>query len=102
MAGITQQNAHPHMSQDRQIIIVHNGIIENATFLREKLQANGISLQSETDSGYFTDIVIHAGKGPFGEEGKSPETQGKPRLALQRTLQLTRGTWDRGIVQRQT
>ena len=93
--GVTQQNAHPHMSQDRQIIIVHNGIIENATFLREKLQSNGISLQSETDSEVISQILanFYAGKGPFGEEGKSPETLGKPRLALQRTLQLARGTW---------
>ena len=61
------------MSQDRQIIIVHNGIIENATFLREKLQANGdfFTIRNGLES-YFTDIGnFYAGKEPFGEEGKA-------------------------------
>src|SRR5689334_9050965 len=39
--GITQPNAHPHTDGTGRIAVIHNGIIENATSLRNKLRANG-------------------------------------------------------------
>ena len=39
--GVTQENAHPHLSQNGQIVLVHNGIIENASFLKDRLEAAG-------------------------------------------------------------
>ena len=44
----SEHNAHPHMSED--VALVHNGIIENYTELREKVMALGYEPQSETDS----------------------------------------------------
>ncbi len=44
----SENNAHPHMSED--VALVHNGIIENYTELREKIMALGYEPQSETDS----------------------------------------------------
>lgn len=44
------QNAHPHLSFDGRVAIVHNGIIENFAPLRAELEAEGIELVSETDS----------------------------------------------------
>ncbi|MCD6045219.1 MAG: glutamine--fructose-6-phosphate transaminase [Gammaproteobacteria bacterium] len=44
----SEHNAHPHMSED--VALVHNGIIENYTELREKVRTLGYESQSETDS----------------------------------------------------
>ncbi|QPK83582.1 glutamine--fructose-6-phosphate transaminase (isomerizing) [Corynebacterium qintianiae] len=46
----TDENAHPHVSFDGKVAIVHNGIIENFAVLREELERDGIELKSETDS----------------------------------------------------
>ena len=43
-------NAHPHASDDDNVIAVHNGIIENYQELREKLIKNGYSFNSQTDT----------------------------------------------------
>lgn len=43
-------NAHPHSSDDENVIAVHNGIIENYQELREKLVKNGYSFRSQTDT----------------------------------------------------
>ena len=51
----TDANAHPHVSNDGRFAIVHNGIIENYTSLREELQAKGYTFASETD----TEIIVH-------------------------------------------
>ncbi|MDP3972035.1 MAG: glutamine--fructose-6-phosphate aminotransferase, partial [Candidatus Nanopelagicales bacterium] len=43
-------NAHPHISSDGRIAVIHNGIIENFAELREELIGAGVQLNSETDS----------------------------------------------------
>ncbi len=52
--GVTQKNAHPHMSNEK-IALVHNGIIENHETLRESLQAKGYTFSSDTD----TEVIAH-------------------------------------------
>jgi len=56
--GVTEQNAHPHVSptQDQaQIAVVHNGIIENHDEQRDRLQALGYVFYSQTD----TEVIAH-------------------------------------------
>ncbi len=53
--GPTDRNAHPHVSSDGAVAIIHNGIIENFAELREELAELGIELQSETD----TEVAAH-------------------------------------------
>jgi len=48
-------NAHPHVSADGRVAVIHNGIIENFAELREDLLAEGITPQSETD----TEMAAH-------------------------------------------
>ncbi|MEW6878171.1 glutamine--fructose-6-phosphate transaminase (isomerizing) [Trueperella pyogenes] len=48
-------NAHPHVSPDGSVAIVHNGIIENHAALRAELAARGATFASETDS----EIIAH-------------------------------------------
>ena len=43
-------NAHPHVSENGQIALVHNGIIENYLEIKEQLQRRGVTFTSDTDS----------------------------------------------------
>lgn len=51
----SEANAHPHVSCDGHIAIVHNGIIENFADLRDRLESEGHSFASSTD----TETVVH-------------------------------------------
>lgn len=53
----TVENAHPHVSCDGRIAIVHNGIIENFAELREELSERGHTFRSETDTEVFAHLV---------------------------------------------
>ena len=44
------RNAHPHVSADGRVAIIHNGIIENSAALRAELETDGVELVSDTDS----------------------------------------------------
>ena len=48
-------NAHPHVSMDGTIAVVHNGIIENFVALRQKLEGLGYKFTSDTD----TEVIAH-------------------------------------------
>ena len=48
-------NAHPHQSGDKKISLVHNGIIENNSILKEELELRGHKFKSETD----TEVLVH-------------------------------------------
>jgi glutamine---fructose-6-phosphate transaminase (isomerizing) len=51
----TETNAHPHLSTNGKIAVVHNGIIENATVLKAGLEARGFVFKSDTD----TEVLAH-------------------------------------------
>ena len=80
--GVTKENAHPHLSNDGKVAIVHNGILQNSDALRKRLKRAGVQLNSETDSEVFCHYIAMA-----LEEGKAPLG------ALQSVLSMTRGTW---------
>jgi glucosamine--fructose-6-phosphate aminotransferase (isomerizing) len=48
--GPTDTNAHPHLSQNGRIALVHNGIIENFATLRAELERDGVVFRSATDT----------------------------------------------------
>jgi glutamine---fructose-6-phosphate transaminase (isomerizing) len=50
-------NAHPHTDADGRIAVVHNGIIENAEYLRDQLTARGIKLVSDTDTEALAHLI---------------------------------------------
>jgi glucosamine--fructose-6-phosphate aminotransferase (isomerizing) len=52
--GVTEANAHPHVSGGR-VAVIHNGIIENYEPLKAELQAKGYDFRSETD----TEVIAH-------------------------------------------
>ena len=48
-------NAHPHIGSTGEVVVVHNGIVENYLELRDELTSEGVILKSETDS----EIIVH-------------------------------------------
>lgn len=52
-----ENNAHPHSSDDHNVVAVHNGIIENYRELKEKLEGKGYSFYSETDTEVVTKLI---------------------------------------------
>ena len=55
--GVTQENAHPHLSANRKFAVVHNGIISNYQQLRERLLSEGVCFDSLTDTEVFVNLL---------------------------------------------
>ncbi|SEO68049.1 glutamine--fructose-6-phosphate transaminase (isomerizing) [Trujillonella endophytica] len=53
--GPTDRNAHPHLSADGRVAVIHNGIIENFAALRARCEKRGIEFASDTD----TEVAAH-------------------------------------------
>ncbi|TKJ34541.1 glutamine--fructose-6-phosphate transaminase (isomerizing) [Blastococcus sp. CCUG 61487] len=70
--GPSDANAHPHVSADGSVAVIHNGIIENFAPLRAECEATGIEFASETD----TEVAAHLLAAAYRE---APE--GETRLA---------------------
>src|ERR1700678_533499 len=51
----TEENAHPHRDCKGDIVVVHNGIVENYLALKARLQAEGHQFKTETD----TEVIAH-------------------------------------------
>ncbi len=49
------RNAHPHLGSTGEVVVVHNGIVENFLELREELTAEGVDFHSDTD----TETIVH-------------------------------------------
>jgi glucosamine--fructose-6-phosphate aminotransferase (isomerizing) len=54
------RNAHPHVSQSGNLVIVHNGIIENFAVLRKQLAKKGFTFQSDTDTEVLVQLIEYA------------------------------------------
>ena len=80
--GVTDENAHPHESAEGKVVIVHNGIIENARMLRTSLSVQGVALSSETDSEALAHIIE-----------RELSVDNNPEEAVRRALRQARGTW---------
>lgn len=50
-------NAHPHFSQSEDLVIIHNGIIENYATLRKELEQRGYKFHSETDTEVLINLI---------------------------------------------
>jgi glutamine---fructose-6-phosphate transaminase (isomerizing) len=62
--GPTDRNAHPHLSADGRVAVIHNGIIENFARLRAELEATGVEFVSDTD----TECAAHDGPQLLAED----------------------------------
>jgi glutamine---fructose-6-phosphate transaminase (isomerizing) len=55
--GVTPENAHPHISNNQKIAVIHNGIIENYKDLKSQLESEGFHFASETDTEVVPNLV---------------------------------------------
>ncbi len=84
----SEKNAHPHSSDDGNVTVVHNGIIENYQELKEKLLKNGYSFYSETDTEVVTKLVDYYYK----------KYLGTPVDAIAKTMVRVRGSYALAII----
>ena len=80
-----RRNAHPHMSMDNRVVVVHNGIVENFLELRAELEAEGVVFTSETD----TEVIVQMVERFLGT-GMPLETAVRQALAPSERLQRRR------------
>ena len=60
----TAANAHPHLSSTGEVVVVHNGIVENYQELKDELMAEGVEFQSETDTETIVQLIdLYMGTG---------------------------------------
>jgi len=78
--GVTDTNAHPHVSYQGRVAIVHNGIIDNFAELKEELISKGVKFSSETDS----EVLAHLIDSYLGKD---------PEAAVQQALDRIDGTY---------
>ncbi|HEY3756935.1 MAG TPA: glutamine--fructose-6-phosphate transaminase (isomerizing) [Opitutaceae bacterium] len=65
--GVTDANAHPHVSSDGKIALIHNGVIENYAQIKTFLTAKGYTFQSQTDTEVLCNLIAyHYAKEPSG------------------------------------
>jgi glucosamine--fructose-6-phosphate aminotransferase (isomerizing) len=55
--GVTVQNAHPQTNKEKSVFVVHNGIIENFSELKEKLEKLGYKFVSQTDTEVLPNLI---------------------------------------------
>jgi len=55
--GVTRENTHPHHSMNKEVYLVHNGIIENYKILAEKLAKAGYTFYGQTDSEVLANLI---------------------------------------------
>jgi glucosamine--fructose-6-phosphate aminotransferase (isomerizing) len=83
--GVTDENAHPHFDCQKDIFLVHNGIIENYRELKKGLIKEGHKFNSETDTEVLCHLIEKFFKGNLEE-------------AVRKSLRLVRGTYGLAII----
>jgi glutamine---fructose-6-phosphate transaminase (isomerizing) len=81
--GPTDRNAHPHLSADGSVAVIHNGIIENFAALRAECEAAGVEFASETD----TEVVAHLLAAAYRGEAAGPDRLAAAMRAVSRRLE---------------
>jgi glucosamine--fructose-6-phosphate aminotransferase (isomerizing) len=94
--GKTNTNAHPHISNDQQFVIVHNGIIENYIELKNFLINNGFTFYSQTD----TEIIVNLISYYYNNDDAEYSTKGNTFNSIKKTINELIGTYGLIIINR--
>jgi glucosamine--fructose-6-phosphate aminotransferase (isomerizing) len=86
--GVTDANAHPHSDQSGKLVLCHNGVIENYATLREQLEREGHTFNSQTD----TEVLAHLVGKQFDAAGGEP-TRARLVEAVRAALKQCVGTY---------
>ena len=85
--GVTEINCHPHTDCQKNIWLVHNGIIENYQIIKDKLIEKGHKFVSETDTEVLPHLIEHFFQGNLEE-------------AVRKALHFVKGTYALAIISR--
>ena len=83
----SENNAHPHCTDDKSVVLVHNGIIENYQELKDKLVKSGYTFYSQTDTEIAVKLIDYYYK-----------KTGTPLEALTRSMLRIRGSYAFGVM----
>jgi len=86
--GVTDANAHPHLSSDGKIVLVHNGVIENFAAIKRFLLGKDFTFRSETDTEVLGNLIAYH----FAKEPES-KTQSRFLESVRKTLLHVEGTY---------
>jgi glucosamine--fructose-6-phosphate aminotransferase (isomerizing) len=91
--GVTDANAHPHLSSDERFALVHNGVIENYAGIKRFLLGKGYTFASETDTEALVNLVAY-------HYAKEPELPDRSRFfdAVRKSLHHVEGTYGIAVV----
>jgi glucosamine--fructose-6-phosphate aminotransferase (isomerizing) len=84
--AVTEENAHPQLSADGSILLVHNGVVENFASIAIFLAERGYRSRSETDSEVLANLIAY-------HCAKEPPQQGRFLDGVRRALLHVRGTY---------
>ncbi|WP_437205234.1 glutamine--fructose-6-phosphate transaminase (isomerizing) [Planctomicrobium sp. SH664] len=90
-------NSHPHLGGDGEVVLVHNGVIENYSTLRSQLHQMGFVFHTQTD----TEVVAHLMAHHFQEQikqGADPTDRETCLKAVEITLRKLKGTYGLAIL----
>ena len=87
------ENSHPHTDMNKQIAVVHNGIIENYSELREFLQKNGYTFYSQTDTEVIPNLIHY-----YYEKESETDKELKLLKAVHSTCQDLKGSYALEII----
>jgi glucosamine--fructose-6-phosphate aminotransferase (isomerizing) len=87
----TDLNAHPHVSTDGRVAVVHNGVIENYAALKRQLIDDGVEFASDTDTEVIAQLIARH----LPDNDVSPDDLVK---AVLKTLDLLKGTYGLAII----
>ena len=76
---VNEQNAHPHFDEHHSLAVVHNGIVENHTLIRQKLTQAGAKFYSDTDTEVIAALISYYYEGDI-------------RVAVQKALSELKGS----------
>jgi glucosamine--fructose-6-phosphate aminotransferase (isomerizing) len=81
----SDRNAHPHVGGERDVVLVHNGVIENYASLKRELRDDGVSFASDTDTEVIAHLIARHYDGDLAD-------------AVARVLPLLKGTYGLAVI----
>ena len=87
--GVTEANAHPHLSSDGKFALIHNGVIENYSQMKVFLQSKGYTFKSETDTEVLCNLIAYH----YAKEEKDASGQSAFAESVRKALRHVEGTY---------
>lgn len=87
--GVTEANAHPHMSSDGKFAIIHNGVIENYSQIKAFLIGKKYTFTSETDTEVLCNLIAYH----FAKESQAADGQSPFLESVRKALRHVEGTY---------